>query len=126
MHDSAQYFCYLSGPLCSMMLKGLDFAYTHRQMRRLYISISTSWTAHIWLSHFTKAQLCNKHCASLDVCVGGRGENWGANIDNMYICAAVIYLVSFVPDLPLLSRNPNFTLTQEDEGWTERKTNEEH
>lgn len=26
----------------------------------------------------------------------------------------VIYLVSFVADLPLLSRNPNVTLTQED------------
>lgn len=31
----------------------------------------------------------------------------------MYV-AVVIYLVSLVPDLPLLSRNPNFTLTQED------------
>lgn len=28
--------------------------------------------------------------------------------------AVVIYLVSFVANLPLLSRNPNFTLTQED------------
>lgn len=37
------------------------------------------------------------------------------NIYKMYICnAAVIYLVSFVPELPLFSRNPNFTLTQED------------
>lgn len=33
----------------------------------------------------------------------------------MYICVAVvIYLVSFEPSLPLLSRNPNFTLRQED------------
>lgn len=28
--------------------------------------------------------------------------------------AMVVYLVSFEPNLSLLSRNPNFTLTQED------------
>lgn len=34
-------------------------------------------------------------------------------IYNIYICVAVmIYLVSFVPNLPLLSRNSNFTLME--------------
>lgn len=46
------------------------------------------------------------------------------NIYNMYICVAVvIYLVSFVANLPLLSRNPNFTLMQKDgrDGQKERE-----
>lgn len=120
MHDSAQYFCYLWGPLCSVMLKGLDFAYTHRQMRRVYIRISISRTAHIWQSHFAKTQFCNKGCVSLQVCVlkatcrAGADEVRGCvSFYNVYKCAAVvIYLVSFVPNLPLLSRDPNFTLTE--------------
>lgn len=36
MHDSAQFFCYLLGPLCSMMLKGLDFAYTQTNEEGLH------------------------------------------------------------------------------------------
>lgn len=64
MHDSAQYFCYLLGTLCSVTLKGLDFAYTQTNEEDLHKSFHKMDTAHL-VKSFTKAQqrLCNSECA---------------------------------------------------------------
>lgn len=94
------------------MLKGFNFACAHRQMRRVYIRISITWSANIWESHFF---------AKLSL------HPWlNVNIYNMTDVSASIYLVSSVPKLPLFSRNPNITLAQEDWRYTWKETDMRH
>ncbi len=49
-------------------------------------------------------------------------EGERGRLEEGHLCVSVmIYLVSFEPNLPLLSRNPNFTLMQEDGGCGQKE-----